>query len=94
MESCRNNRSISPVVDVDAEQNSLFNGTGFAPVATSSSLDEQVLMKEQFCTDTIKLGTPKTETSSTNDGNKKEKMMLFVCPFNFDDEKRTLASLK
>ena len=52
----------------------------FAPLATSSSLDEQVMMKEQFCTDTIKLATPRTDSSSTNDGNKKEKMMPFVCP--------------
>ena len=57
-------------------------------------LHEQALMKEQFCTDTIKLATHKMETSSKNDGNKKEKMTLFVCPFNYEDEQRTLPSLK
>ena len=76
------NRSISPAVDADAEHNFPFHGTteGFTLLATSSSLDEQVMMKEQFCTGTIKLATPRTESSSTNDGDKKEKMMLFVCP--------------
>ena len=57
-------------------------------------LDEQVVIKEQFCTDTIKLATPRTETSSTYDGNKKEKMTLFVCPFKCGDKPKTLASLK
>ena len=76
------------------EQDSPFHGTSFAPIATSSSLDEQVLMKEQFCTDTIKFATHKTETASTNDGNKKEKMTLFVCSLNCDNEQRTLPSLK
>ena len=52
------------------------------------------MMKEQFCTDTIKLATPRTESSSTNDGNRKEKMTLLVCPFNCGDEPKTWASLK
>ena len=87
LESHRNITSISPAVDIDAEQNSPFHGTteSFAPLATSSSLDEQVVIKEQFCTDIIKLATPRTETS-TYGGNKKEKMTLFVCPFKCDDE--------
>ena len=41
----------------------------FDPLATSSSLDEQVL-KEQICMNSIELATPRTETSSsTFDGN-------------------------
>ena len=45
--------------------------------------------------DSIELATPRTETSSsTFDGNKKEKMVLFVCPFNCGDEQQSLASLK
>ena len=45
--------------------------------------------------DSIKLATPGTETSSsTFDGNKKEKRALLVCPFNCGDEQRSLASLK
>ena len=81
LESHKNITSISPAVDIDVEQNSLFYGTteSFAPLAISSS-------KEQFCTDTIKLATPRTETSSTYGGNKKEKMTLFVCPFKHGDE--------
>ena len=78
------------------EQHSPFYGTNvnFDPLATSSSLDEQVL-KEQICMDSIELATPRTETSSsTFDGNKKEKTALFVCPFNCGDEQRSLASLK
>ena len=96
LESHRNIISISPAVDIDVEQNSPFYGTAesFAPLATSSSLDEQVVIKEQFCTDTIKLATPRTETSSTYGGNKKEKMTVFVCPFKCGDEPKTLASLK
>ena len=63
-------------------------------MATSSSLDEQVL-KEQICMDSIELATPRTETSSsTFDGNKKEKMAPLVCPFDCGDEQRSLASLK
>ena len=87
------NRSMSSAEDADVEQNSLFHGTteSFAPLATSSSLDERVMMKEQFCTDTIKLATPRTESSSTNDGNKKEKMTLCVCPFNCGDEPKIWA---
>ena len=74
------------------EQNSPFYGTTeiLVPLATSSSLYEQVVIKEQFCTDTIKLATPRTETSSTYGGNKKEKMTLFVCPFKCGDEPKTL----
>ena len=84
------------MVDIDAEQNSPFYGTTehFAPLATSSSLDEQVVIKERFCTDIIKLATPRTETSSTYGGNKKEKTTLFVCPFKCGDEPKTSASLK
>ena len=95
-ESHRNITSISPAVDIDAEKNSPFYGTteSFAPLATSSSLDEQVVIKEQFCTDNIKLATPRTETSSTYGGNKKEKMTQFVCPFKCHDKPKTLASLK
>ena len=52
------------------------------------------MIKEQFSTDTIKLVTPRTETSSTYDGNKKEKMTLFVCPFKCGNGPKTLASLK
>ena len=44
----------------------------FAPLATSSSLDEQVLIKEQFCTDTVKIATCRTETST---------VMPLLCPF-------------
>ena len=70
------------------EQNAPFYGTNvnFDPLVTSSSLDEQVL-KEQIYMDSIELATPRTETSSsTFDGNKKEKMAPFVCPFNCGDE--------
>ena len=95
-ESRRNITSISPAADIDVEQNSPFHGTteSFAPLATSSSLDKQVVIKEQFCTDTIKLATPRTEISSTYGGNKKEKMTLFVCPFKCGDQPKTLASIK
>ena len=73
-ESHRNITSISPAVDIDVEQNSPIYGPSesFAPLATSSSLDEQVVIKEQFCTDTIKLATPRTETST---------LMSLLCPF-------------
>ena len=58
----------------------------FDPLATSSSLDEQVL-KEQICMDSIELATSRTETSSsTFYGNEKGKMAPFVCPFNCGDE--------
>ena len=70
------------------EQSSPFYGTNvnFDPLVTSSSLDEQVL-KEQICMDSIELATPRTETSSsTFDGNEKEKTAPFVCPFNCGDE--------
>ena len=59
-----------------------------------AQLRETGLCKEQFCTDTIKLATARTETSSTYGGNKKEKKTLFVCPFKCGDEPKTLASLK
>ena len=37
--------------------------------------------------DSIELLTPRTETSSsTFDGNEKEKTALLVCPFNCGDE--------
>ena len=87
-EICRNIGSTSPRVDISVGQNSPFYGTNvnFDPLATSSSLDEQVL-KEQICMDSIELATPRTETSSsTFDGNKKEKMAPLVCPFNCGDE--------
>ena len=96
LEICRNIGSTSPQVDIGVEQNSPFYGmnVNFDLLATSSSLDEQVL-KEQICMDSIELATPRTETSSsTFDGNKKEKMAPFVCPFNCGDEQGTLASLK
>ena len=66
LERHRDITSISPAVDIDVEQNFPIYGTteSFAPVATSSSLDEQIVIKEQFCTDTIKLATPRTETST------------------------------
>ena len=85
---CRNIGSTSPRVDISVEQNSPFYGTNvnFDLLATSSSLDEQ-LLKEQICMDSIELATPRTETSSrTFDGNKKEKTALLVCPFNCGDE--------
>ena len=66
----------------------------FDLLATSSSLDAQVL-KEQICMDRIELATPRTETSSsTFDHNKKEKMAPLVRPFNCGDEQQSLASLK
>ena len=69
-------------------------GRNFDQLVTSSSLDEQ-LLKEQICMDSIELATPRTETSSsTFDGNKKEKMARLVCPFNCGDEQQSLASLK
>ena len=92
----RNIGSTSPRIDIGVEQNSPFYGTNvnFDLLVTSSSLDEQVL-KEQICMYSIELATPRTETSSsTFDGNKKEKMAPFVCPFNCGDEQRSLASLK
>ena len=56
------------------EHNSPIYGPteSFAPLATSSSLDEQVVIKEQFCTDTVKLATCRTETST---------VMPLLCPF-------------
>ena len=56
------------------EQNSAIYepSESFAPLATSSSLDKQVVIKEQFCTDTIKLATPRRETSTISP---------LLCPF-------------
>ena len=56
-ESHRNITSLLTALDIDAEHNSPIYGPteSFAPLATSSSLDEQVLIKEQLCTDTVKL---------------------------------------
>ena len=73
-ESCRNITSLPPALDIDVEHNSPIYGPTecFAPLATSSSLDEQVVIKEQFCTDTIKLATCRTETSSVTP---------LLCPF-------------
>ena len=58
-ESRRNITSLLTALDIDAEHNSPFYWPteSFAPLATSSSLDEQVVIKEQFCTDTVKLAT-------------------------------------
>ena len=65
-ESHRNITSLLTALDIDAEHNSPINRPteSFAPLATSSSLDEQVVIKEQFCTDTMKLATRRTETST------------------------------
>ena len=65
LESGRNITSLSPALDIDVENNSpIYEPTEcFAPL-TPSSLDEQVVIKEQFCTDTVKLATRRTETSS------------------------------
>ena len=74
LESCRNITSLLTALDIDAEHNSPIYGPteSFAPLATSSSLDEQVVIKEQFCTDTLKLATHRTETST---------VMPLLCPF-------------
>ena len=73
-ESHRNITSSSTALDIDAEHNSPIYGPkeSFAPLTTSSSLDEQVVIKEQFCTDTVKLATRRTETST---------VMPLLCPF-------------
>ena len=72
--SRRNITSISPAVDNDVEQNSPIYGPreSFISLATGFSLDESVVIKEQFCTDTIKLATPITETST---------ITPLLCPF-------------
>ena len=72
-ESCRNITSLLTALDIDEEHNSPIYGPteSFAPLATSSSLDEQVVIKEQFCTDTVKLATCRTETST----------VTLLCPF-------------
>ena len=88
LEIHRNIGSTSPQVDISVEKNSPFYGmnVNFDPLVTSSLLDEQVL-KEQICMDSNELATPRTETSSsTFDGNKKEKTVLLVCPFHCGDE--------
>ena len=56
LEIHRNIGSTSPRVDISVEQNSPFYGTNvnFDLLATSSSLDEQ-LLKEQICMDSIEL---------------------------------------
>ena len=74
LESCRNVTSLLTALDIDAEHNSPIYGPteSFAPLATSSSLDEQVVIKEQFCTDTMKLATCRTETSTVTP---------LLCPF-------------
>ena len=74
LESRRNITSSSPALDIDVEHNSPIYGPTecFAPLATSSSLDEQVVIKAQFCIDTVKLATCRTETSS---------VMPLLCPF-------------
>ena len=65
-ESHRNITSLLTALDIDAEHNSPIYGPteSFASLATGSSLDEQVVIKEQFCTDTVKLATCRTETST------------------------------
>ena len=65
-ESHTNITSLLTALDIDVEHNSPIYGPteSFAPLATSSSLDEQVLIKEQLCTDTVKLATHRTETST------------------------------
>ena len=66
LESCRNITSLLTALDIDEEHNSPIYGPteSFAPLAISSSLDEQVVIKEQFCTNTVKLATHRTETST------------------------------
>ena len=73
-ESHRNITSLLTALDIDAEHNSPIYGPteSFASLATGSSLDEQVVIKEQFCTDTVKLATCRTETST---------VMPLLCPF-------------
>ena len=58
--------SLLTALDIDAEHNSPIYGPteSFAPLATSSSLDEQVVIKGQFYTNTVKLATRGTETST------------------------------
>ena len=79
-ESIGINTSISPDAEVGVfeQQNSLLNDTNSGPIAASSSIDEQVL-KGKFCTDTNSQG---------------EISMLSGCPFECDDEQRSLSELK
>ena len=74
------NTSISPDAEVGVfeQQNSLLNDTNSGPIAASSSIDEQVL-KGKFCTDTDSQGEIST---------------LSGCPFECDDEQRSLSELK
>ena len=74
------NTSISPDAEVGVfeQQNSLLNDTNSGPIAASSSIDEQVL-KGKFCTDTDSQG---------------EIFTLSGCPFECDDEQRSLSELK
>ena len=83
LESCRNITSLLTALDIDVEHNSPIYGPteSFAPLATSSSLDEQVLIKEQFCTDTVKIATHRTETSS---------VMPLLCLFECGDQRQHL----
>ena len=81
---------MSPAVSADVEQNCSFHKTkNFGPLATSSSLDEQIMMREHLCTDSCKHLTTRTESSSTNDGNKEEKTRWYC-----GEEKTSQASLK
>ena len=79
-ESIGINTSISPDAEVGVfeQQNSLLNDTNSGPIAASSSIDEQVL-KGKFCTDTDSQGEIST---------------LLGCPFECDDEQRSLSELK
>ena len=79
-ESIGINTSISPDAEVGVfeQQNSLLNDTNSGPIAASSSIDEQVL-KGKFCTDTDSQGEIST---------------LSGCPFECDDEQRSLSELK
>ena len=79
-ESIGINTSISPDAEVVVfeQQNSLLDDTNSGPIAASSSIDEQVL-KGKFCTDTDSQGEIST---------------LSGCPFECDDEQRSLSELK
>ena len=79
-ESIGINTSRSPDAEVGVfeQQNSLLNDTNSGPIAASSSIDEQVL-KGKFCTDTASQGEIST---------------LSGCPFECDDEQRSLSELK
>ena len=74
LESHRDITSLLTALDIDVKHNSPIYGPteSFAPLATSSSLDEQVVIKEQFCTDAVKLAICRRETST---------VMPLLCPF-------------